>query len=71
MFPKSGLYSPVPNRNADRLWGEVEMSSFWEFPGSPAANTYASSAGGVSLIPGQGNRILHAMGHCFFFFLLT
>ena len=34
------------------------MNSTWDFPGGPVVMTSPSNAGGMSLIPGQGPKIL-------------
>ena len=34
------------------------MNSTWDFPGGPVVMTSPSNAGGMSLIPGQGSKIL-------------
>ena len=33
-----------------------------DFPGSPVVKTLPSNAGDVGSIPGQGTKVLHAMG---------
>ena len=66
---KLGLCLLVPNRNAETDFGVKQK-------GVASENSlvvqwlilHASSGEGVSLIPGQGLRILHTMGHSFFFF---
>ena len=36
---------------------------FQGFPGGPVVKTSPSNARGVHLIPGRGNKILHAVWH--------